>query len=477
MPTKFRRGPTVLALLIGTLITQIELNVVGTAMPDISAELHGFALYPWVFAGFLVASTATTPAFGMINDAIGRKLAYLASMGLVAIGSLVCGTARSMEVLVLGRLLQGCGSGGLFVTAQTLMGDLFAVEERARMQSFVWLASAAGSMTGPAVGGWIVMHTTWRWAFFVTLPVVAAATAFFVVGYEDATKRERKPVNWRGAALLSATLGALFVGISRGPFDPLLLSAAAGLGTAFFLLERRATRPILPPDLFANRAFRVAALTLFLIGAIQTADLAFLGLYLQGVGGVSPSSSGYIQAIPMTSVAIACAYFVGKLIKRYGYGPIVRIGAVFALLATLSLACAGWYGSVVLAIAGQACLGVCHGFATTAAIICVQNQVLQARRGTATASLTLARGIGSTLAPALLGVLFLMALGAQHLPLRPEQFLNQKMVAALPAGELAAAREALGVALRSLFPVMIGVGVLTLLASLRFPRAVTDVKE
>src|SRR5665647_3896254 len=147
-----------LALIIGTLITQVELNVVGTAMPDISAELHNFSLYPWVFAGFLVANTATAPAFGMLNDTAGRKLTYLASMALIVGGSVLCGVAGSMEVLIAGRLLQGCGSGGLFITAQTLLGDLFTTEKRARMQSAVWLASAVGAAAGPAVGGWIVMH-------------------------------------------------------------------------------------------------------------------------------------------------------------------------------------------------------------------------------------------------------------------------------------------------------------------------------
>ncbi|MDB4956428.1 MAG: drug resistance transporter, EmrB/QacA subfamily [Myxococcales bacterium] len=482
-PTRaVRIMPTVLGIMIGTLITQIEINVVGTAMPDISAELHNFALYPWVFAGFVVANTATTPAFGMLNDAAGRKVAYLASMAFVAIGSVMCGLASSMEMLIAGRLLQGCGAGGLFITAQTLLGDLFTVEKRARMQSAVWLASAVGATTGPALGGWIVTHASWRWAFFATLPVVAAATGLFVYGFVDSTKRGAKAVNWRGSALLTLTLAAMLAGVSKG-FNPVLLAIAAALAIPFFLTERRAARPILPPDLFANRAFLLSALTLFFIGAVQLANMAYLGLYLQGVAGVDPSSSGYIQAVPLTVVSIACAFFVGKVVKKYGYRPVVRIGALFAFLAMLAQCGAAWHHadhpgsmlSLVLVVLGQAFMGVCHGFATTAVIICVQNQVVQARRGTATASLQLVRGIGSTLAPAVLGIVFLAALRTQNLGLTPEQFLNQKTLSALAPAAVASARAGLGAAMSSMFPALIGIGAMTFLISLLFPKAVVDV--
>jgi MFS family permease len=477
--------PTVVSLLIGTLIVQIEINVVGTAMPAISAELENFSLYPWVFAGYLVAYTATVPLAGMLNDVFGRKAAYLTALALAAGGSLLCGLADSMEALIAGRLIQGAGGGALFVTAQTILGDMFTMEKRARLQSAIGLVAAVGATIGPALGGWFVTYSSWRWAFLVTLPVVAVTTGLFLYGFLDTMKRGSQAVNWRGSILLTAVLAALLVGIGKRELTAALLAVAVALAVPFFWLERRAARPVLPPDLFANSAFRLAALTLFFVGALQVSYLAFLPLYLQGVVGLSPSTSGYLQALPITITVTGSAFFVGTWIKRHGYRLVLRIGASCGLLATVASASAAWYHTahadgapaLGLLVLGQVLLGVCLGCATTAAIICVQNQVVQARRGTATASLHLVRGMGNAFAPAILGVVLLAAL-PRDLGLAPEQFLNQRTLAAvgLDATQLAAARAGLGVAFRTLFPILIGIGGMAVVMSLMFPKAVADVQ-
>jgi MFS family permease len=479
-----RVAPTVVALLVGTLIVQIEINVVGPAMPAISAELDNFSLYPWVFAGYFVAYTATVPFAGMVNDAFGRKVAYLTALALAAGGSLVCGRASSMEALIVGRLIQGAGAGSLFVTVQTILGDLFTMEVRARLQSAVGLVAAVGATIGPALGGWLVTYSSWRWAFFAVLPVAAVTAGLFLYGFVETMKRGAQPANWRGSILLTAVLGALLAGIGKSGFNPLLVAVAVALAVPFFVLERRAARPVLPPDLFANNAFRLAAATMFFVGALQIAYMPFLQLYLQGVAGLSPSTSGYLQSLPATITITASAYFVGTLIKRRGYRFVLRLGAAGGLVATLASASAAWYhtahagGGLALGLLllGQASLGVCLGVATTAAIICVQNQVAQTRRGTATASLHLIRGIGGTFAPAVLGVVLLAAMPA-NLGLTPEQFLNQRALAAsgLDATQLAAARAGLGVAFHSVLAILIGVGAMAFLMSLLFPKAVVDV--
>jgi MFS family permease len=480
---KPRVVPTVVSLLIGTLIVQIEINVVGTAMPAISAELNNFSLYPWVFAGYLVAYTATVPFAGMLNDVFGRKAAYLTALALAAGGSLMCGLADSMETLIAGRLIQGAGGGALFVTAQTILGDMFTMEKRARLQSVVGLVAAVGASFGPALGGWFVLYSSWRWAFLVTLPVVAVTTGLFLYGFTDTMKRGNQAANWRGSILLTAVLAALLVGIGRREFNPPLLVLAVVLAVPFFWLERRAARPVLPPDLFANSAFRLAALTLFFVGSLQVSYMAFLPLYLQGVVGLSPSTSGYLQSVPITIAVTASAFFVGTLIKRHGYRLVLRIGASCGLLATVASVSAAWYSTADGALAlgllvlGQVFLGVCLGLATTAAIICVQNQVVQARRGTATASLHFIRGMGNAFAPAILGVVLLAAL-PRDLGLAPEQFLNQRTLAAagLDAAKLAAARAGLGIAFRTVLPILIGVGAMAVVMSLLFPKAVVEVQ-
>jgi MFS family permease len=475
--------PTVVSLLIGTLIVQIEINVVGTAMPAISAELNNFSLYPWVFAGYLIAYTATVPFAGMLNDVFGRKAAYLTALAFAAGGSLLCGLADSMEALIAGRLIQGAGGGALFVTAQTILGDMFPMEKRARLQSVVGLVAAVGASLGPALGGWFVIYSSWRWAFLVTLPVVAVTAGLFLYGFVDTMKRGSQAVNWRGCILLTAVLAALLLGIGKHEFNPPLLVLAVALAVPFFWLERRAARPVLPPDLFANSAFRLAALTLFFVGSLQVSYMAFLPLYLQGVVGLSPSTSGYLQSLPITIAVTGSAFFVGTLIKRHGYRLVLRIGATCGLLATVASASAAWYrtadGALALGllVLGQVFLGVCLGLATTAAIICVQNQVAQARRGTATASLHFIRGMGNAFAPAILGVVLLAAL-PRDLGLAPEQFLNQRTLAAagLDAAKLAAARAGLGIAFHTVLPILIGVGAMAVVMSLLFPKAVVEVQ-
>ncbi|HEU4726697.1 MAG TPA: MFS transporter [Kofleriaceae bacterium] len=476
--------PTVMALLIGTLIVQVEINVVGPAMPTIGAELADLSLYPWVFAGYFVAYTATVPFAGMINDVLGRRAAYLTALVLAAGGSLVCGRAESMEMLIVGRLIQGAAGGSLFVTAQTILGDMFTMEVRARLQSAVGLVAAVGAAIGPALGGWFVTYSSWRWAFFAVLPVAAVTTGLFLYGFADTMKRGTHAVNWRGSILLTAVLGALLAGIGKGGFNPLLIAIAVALAVPFFVLERSAARPVLPPDLFANNAFRLAAATLFFIGWLQIAYISYLQLYLQDVVGLSPATSGYLQSLPITVMVTASAFFVGTLIKRRGYRFVLRIGAAGGLFATVASAGAAWHysahgGSLVAAgllELGQASLGVCLGVATTAAIICVQNQVVQTRRGTATASLHLIRGIGGTVAPAILGVALLAAM-PPHLGLTPEQVLGPKALAAsgLDAAQLVTARAALGVAFERVLAIQIGVGALAFVMSLLFPRAVVDV--
>lgn len=475
-------GPTVAALLVGSLIVQVELTIVGTAMPAISAELGNFSLYPWVFVGYLVAYTATVPFAGMLNDVFGRRVAYLTALALAAGGSLVCGLADSMETLIAGRLIQGAGGGALFVTAQTIFGDLFTMERRARLQSALSLVAAVGATIGPSLGGWFVTYSSWRWAFLMTLPIIAVTTGLFVYGYAETMKRQVQGVNWRGSILLTAVLATLLVGIGKTGFNPVMLAVAVTLAVPFFLLERRATRPVLPPDLFANSAFRLAALTLLFTAAVLISYIAFLPLYLQGVAGLAPSTSGYLQAVPITIAITASTFFVGTLIKRHGYRLVLRIGAASGLCATIATTAAAWsyedgsLRSLGLLVLGQALLGVCQGFVTTAVIICVQNQVGQARRGTATASLHLVRGIGNTVTPAILGVVMLAALRAQDLGIAPEQFLNQRTLAAtgLDAAGLAAARSGLGSALQSLFPILIGIGGLAFVTSLFFPKAVVE---
>jgi EmrB/QacA subfamily drug resistance transporter len=480
-----RPVPTVVALLVGTLLGQLDISLVGTAMPDISAELHEVSLYSWVFFGYIGAFTISAPSFGMLADTIGRKSSYLIALTLFAIGSLVCGAASSMEMLVGGRLAQGLGAGGMYVIAQTILGDLFPIEKRARVQSAFGLVGGISAAIGPTAGGLFVTHSSWRWAFLVNLPIAVVAGVVFVRSYLDAAERRKKPVNWLGALLLTATLWAIFAGIRRDHFEPLLIGLGVALAVPFFLHERRSAQPLLPPSLFLTRSFTLGALVLFLCAAVQLTYIAFLPLYLQGVVGLHPSIGGYLLGLPATLAWTVSAFFTGRLIKRAGYKPVLQTGVALVVLCTLAAATAGWlhrqpgggWGALLLLELNQVMMGMGVGFISTGVMICVQSQAGWSQRGTATAAIQLMKTMGATLGPALLGVLYVTTLRERALAVQPEEFLNQKLVSSLDPSVVATSRAELGEALRTLVIPLIATACAAILPALCFPRKVSTVED
>jgi MFS family permease len=472
--------PAIAALLIGALVSQLEITVVGTAMPDITAELHDHERYPWVFAAYLAAYSATVPAAGMIADTFGRRRAYLLSLGLLGVGAIICAASTSMAMLIVGRLFQGAGAGSIAISAQTIMGDLFSIEQRARVQGYMSAVLAAGTAIGPALGGFFVTHASWRWAFLVALPVVVVAAGLFLYGYAESPRSPgARPMNWRGALLLTLTLGALLSAFAGHQLDPRLLALAAALAVPFLLFERRASRPILPPDLFRSRTFLLPTVTVALLTAVQFTILAFMPLYLQGALGMAPTAAGYLQGAPVAVLASLAAFTTGRIITRLGYHVAIRLGACMLLAAPVCAAAAaylelhgggGTLGPALLVIAGQSALGASLGLAVTGAMISIQNQVAHERRGTATASLQVMRGIAAAVAPVVVGAAYLASIRDQGLPIPPEQFLNQKALATLDPAAVAVARDGLGVALRALLGPLIACGALTVLAAWLVPR-------
>jgi EmrB/QacA subfamily drug resistance transporter len=469
---KTRPIPTTVALLVGTLLASMDVTVVGTAMPRITGKLGGLELYPWVFSVYLLASTVTGPIWGKLADLFGRKPTYLVSMSLFLLGSAACGAAPSMAWLVAARALQGVGAGANFTLTQTIFGDIFPIETRAKMQgifSFVWGIS---SVIGPAVGGAIVTYWSWPWVFLINLPIGIAGLLAFVAYFHEQVEKKPHTLDILGALLLSGSITIGLAGMTRPP----MLAAAAALLVLFFLVERRAAEPILPLDLFKDRVIAIAAVTGLLTGPLLFAFIAYVPLYLQGALAVEPMWAGLVMA-PMSVGWSSATFLGGRLILKSGFRPLVRGGALLIALSCVVL----WHAMGNLPttqawiefLAADTVFGAGMGAALSAVVIATQERVSWQRRGVATAIVGLSRQVGSTLGVAAFGAIITASLAKRLLTVAnappPSALLDPHRLSELSPSVLAASRDALAQSLLPIFFVLMLISVAALALSFSFP--------
>ncbi|GEJ56831.1 MDR family MFS transporter [Anaeromyxobacter diazotrophicus] len=445
MKTTHRRL-TVVALLLGMFLAAMEMTVVSTAMPTAIGDLGGLHLYAWAFAAYMLTATVTVPIYGKLADLRGRKPVMLVGLALFLAGSLACGQARSMELLIAFRAVQGLGAGAIQPIGLTIVGDLFTVRERARWQGIFGAVWGLAGLLGPLLGGALVHYLSWRWVFYVNLPLGLASAAVLTVAYHERVERHEHRLDLAGAALLTAAvLGALAAARSREAALVAVPSAAVALGL-FLFVERRAKEPLLPLDLFAERILAVASASGALVGAAMIAMVTYVPLYVQSVLGASPTAAGSAIAPMAIGWPIASA-LSGRLLPRLGYRVLIRGGLLLTALSATALALLLRPGAEVGALrAVTAAYGLGLGFANTPLVIAVQSSVPWNRRGVATASTMFFRTIGGTLAVGLLGGVLAATLARSGAPaaeverlLGPERAvldpaLARGLAAALQAG-------------------------------------------
>jgi len=397
------RPLTVVALLLGLFLAAMEMTVVSTAMPTVVAELGGLPLYAWAFAGYMLATTVTVPIWGKLADLKGRKPVLLAGVGLFLAGSLACGQADSMEALIAWRAVQGLGAGAMQPVTFTIVGDLFDVHERGRMQGLFGAVWGLAGLVGPIVGGLIVHTVGWRWIFWVNLPFGLASAAVLAVAYHERPERHEHRLDVAGAALLAtAVVAALLAVRSRGAglvAIPVALAATA----AFLAVERRAREPLLPLDLFAQRVMAVSSAAGALMGAAMLGTVTYVPLWVQSVLGLPPTAAGAAIA-PMALGWPLASAISGRLVPRLGYRRLLFAGFATSAVAAVLLALVLRPGARLLAVqAVMALYGAGLGLANPPLLIAIQTSVPWNRRGVATASTLFFRTIGGTLAVGLLG--------------------------------------------------------------------------
>lgn len=387
----------------------MEMTVVSTAMPTVVAELGGALHYAWVFSAYMLAVTVMVPIHGKLADLYGRKPVMLVSMLIFLVGSMASGQARTMTALIAFRAIQGVGAGGLQPIALTIVGDIFEVEERARMQGVFGAVWGIAGLAGPLLGGVIVDALSWRWVFYVNVPFGILSAVILSFSLTETIEKTRRQLDIAGAALLSLAVVTLLVGV-EGLMPWLLLPVSAAFGVAFVVVEHRAEEPMLPPRLFMRRVLATSSALSIATGAAMIGILTFLPLYAQGVLGASPTEAGAAIAPMAIGWPIASAVS-GRLIPRLGFRPLVRLGVTILALTTVGLALAISRGATggELRLA-SALFGVGMGLSNTALVIAVQTSVSFGERGVATASTMFFRSIGGTIGVGVMGVVLARAL-------------------------------------------------------------------
>ncbi len=409
------------ALLVVVLLAALDQTIVSTALPTIVGELGGINHLSWVVTAYLLAATVVTPLYGKLGDLYGRKRLLQVAVVIFLIGSILCGLSQNMGQLIAFRAVQGLGGGGLIVLAMATVGDLVPPSERGRYQGLFGAVFGVATVIGPLVGGYIVEHLSWRWIFYVNIPVGLAALAVIAIAFTAPTERRSHSIDYLGAGTLAGALSAivLFTSLGGTTYDwtstPIVVLAVLGvvLTVAFVFAERRAAEPILPLELFKNRTFSVASAIGFVVGLALFGSVTFLPLYLQVVKGKSPSASGLLL-LPLMAGVLVTSIGSGQAISRMGRYRVFPIVGTALMVVAFALLSRLWVDtSIPTADVYVLILGLGLGLVMQVLVLAVQNAVDYEHLGVATSGATLFRSIGGSIGVALFGAIFANRLGAE----------------------------------------------------------------
>jgi EmrB/QacA subfamily drug resistance transporter len=401
-------------LLLALALAAVDQNIVSPALPRIVGDVGGLEHLSWVVTAFLLTSTATTPLYGKLSDMKGRKPLFFVAIILFLIGSMLCGMAQTMTQLILFRGLQGLGAGGLFTLAQTTVADLVPPRERGRYQGLFAGVFAIASVAGPLLGGVITDALSWRWIFYVNLPVGAGALALISIGLQQEAPTRRHSIDYLGAVLLTVATSASLLLLSWGgtvyPWSSPVISgigvASVALWVALVLCERRAVEPMLPLYLFTNPIFAIAALVTCLTAMALIGASVFLSLFFQLVDGVSPSDAG-LRIAPLMGGLIVSSMISGWLVSATGrYKIFAVIGLAIASLAYgIMTYAAGLDHDTMPMESALVLLGAGIGLVMPNLTTAIQNAVARAHMGVATSTNGFFRSLGGSFGVGISGAL------------------------------------------------------------------------
>ena len=406
------RGPVLLALMLSTGLVAIDATIIATAVPSIVDDLGGFAQFPWLFSIYLLAQAVTTPLYGKVADLFGRKPVMFFGIAVFLTGSVLCGIAWSMPALIVARAVQGIGAGAVQPIGVTVVGDLYSVEERARVQGYLASVWGVSSVLGPALGGLFSHYLSWRWIFFVNLPIGALAVWKLARHLSEDVVRRKHRIDYAGALLLTTGCSLLILGLLQGGVT-WAWSSPTGIGVlgggvlalvVFGFVERRAPEPVLPFWVFRRRMLVAGNLAALTIGVLLIGLTSWVPTFVEGVLGSTALVAGFAVGGLMLGWPLAAGYS-GRVYLRIGFrdtalGGSALIVAGAVLLAQLDAASAVWEVGAACAVMG---LGL--GFSASPTVVAIQSVVGWDRRGVVTATHMFSRAIGSAIGAAVFGAI------------------------------------------------------------------------
>ena len=406
------RGPILLSVMLSVGLIAIDATILATAVPSIVNDLGGFAQFPWLFSIYLLAQAVSVPIFAKFTDLMGRKPIMLVGIGLFVLGSILCGIAWSMPALIAFRALQGLGAGAVQPTAMTIIGDIYSVAERARVQGYVASVWALSSVVGPTLGGLFVDFLNWRWIFFVNVPLGALAAWWLFRRFHEKVVRKQHRIDVGGSALLGVGSSLIILGLLEGGIlwqwssvpSITILTVGVLLMILFGVVERRAAEPILPSWLFRSRLLNSTNLAALGVGVLLIGLTSFIPLYAQGVLHTTALVAGFALAALTLGWPLA-ASMAGRIYLKIGFRRTALIGSVVIMIGSALLTLLSSHSSVWQVAATCFVIGMGLGLVASPTLIAAQAAVDWDRRGVVTGTFVFSRSMGSALGIAVFGAI------------------------------------------------------------------------